>query len=760
MMEKSATTIHIKGLVQGVGFRPFIYRLALDHHILGWVVNGNDGVHIHAEGHEIDLDEFLHNIKIKAPAASQILEIISSKAEVLEFPDFQIRQSSDNSEAITDISPDIAVCDDCLADLRTQPHRIDYPFINCTNCGPRFSIIRGLPYDRAKTTMDVFKMCPVCHVEYTNVADRRFHAQPVACNNCGPHYQLIINGKVTEGIHNILESAKEVIESGKILAIKGMGGFHLACNATDETAVNMLRKRKFREGKPFAVMFSDILHCRNYMNINIQEENELNSWRRPIVILKNKEGEKLAPSVSNGFDTTGVMLPYMPFHYLLFEKLSVPAIVLTSGNISDEPVIIDNQDAIEHLSGVADAFLVYNRDIYNRTDDSVMMVTGEHSRLIRRSRGFAPAPVDLDLNVDGIFAAGAELVNCFCLGKDQKALMSQHIGDLKNLGTLEFYAESLERQMDMFRINPKLVAVDMHPDYLSTRFAKEFAEKHGNLPVMEVQHHHAHIASCMAEHGLDEKVIGVSMDGVGFGTDGNIWGFEVMTCDLVDFERYTHLDYVPQPGGDLANHEPWRMAVSYLYQYVDQDFERLGLPFLKKIPVESLRMVKTAIIHRINSPLTSSAGRLFDAVAALTGICTNPVFHAEAPMRLENAMDEHETGSYHFQPGEVINPKPVFCGIVDDIRNGVPVSCIATKFHRSVAEAVCESVRKLNQATGIKKVVLSGGSFQNRFLLTEIEKSLYNSGLQIFTQELFPSNDGGIALGQLVIASKRRELGY
>jgi hydrogenase maturation protein HypF len=752
----SAKAIQIKGLVQGVGFRPFVYRLALENHIAGWVENGNDGVRIHAEGSDTDLYSFIKLLSEKAPAASKIYEIIAEVAEMGFLEDFRIKTSEDYSEEITDVSPDIAVCDECLGDMKSQPYRIDYPFINCTNCGPRFSIIRGLPYDRTKTTMDVFKMCPECAKEYKAVADRRFHAQPVACNLCGPEYK----DNIIKGIDNILNTACHLIVSGQVMAIKGTGGFHLACDATNETAVNLLRNRKFREGKPFAVMFRDIATCRNYMDINNVEEEELKSWRKPIVILKNKKNaNRLAGSISNGFDTTGVMLPYMPLHYLLFEKLAVPAVVLTSGNISDEPVIIGNREAIERLDTVADAFLVYNRDIYNRTDDSVMMVTGDQPRLIRRSRGFAPSPVNLQINADGIFAAGAELVNCFCFGKDRKALMSQHIGDLKNLGTLQFYEESMQRFTDMFRVKPQLVACDLHPDYLSTRFARDFAERNGNLPLVGIQHHHAHLASCMAEHGLDEKVIGISMDGVGYGTDGNIWGFEVMICDLLDFERKTHLDYVLQPGGDMANLEPWRMALSYIYQYVNHDFEQIGLPFLEKIPRESLMIIKAALVNKINSPFTSSAGRLFDAIAAMTGICTHSAFHAEAPMRLENVMDLDEKGYYNFLIGDTINPQPVIKGIVDDMNNKIPVSKISTKFHRAVVEVIFKLIKKLHEETGINKVVFSGGSFQNRFLLTETEKKLKDDNFQVYTQRLFPSNDGGIALGQLIIASKRREVG-
>jgi len=760
MKAYSAKSVHISGLVQGVGFRPFVYRLAIQNNICGWVENGNDGVRIHAEGLVEDIKQFLAALREEAPEASQILDIIVIEKEPLESKTFEIKKSRDYSDEVTEISPDIGLCDKCLAEMKSQPHRLDYPFINCTNCGPRFSIIQGLPYDRAKTTMAPFEMCTVCRKEYTDVMDRRFHAQPVACNNCGPNYELISDRITYTGIDNILTEATRLIMSGKILAIKGMGGFHLACDATDEAAVSLLRQRKNREGKPFAVMFRSLADAKDYLDVSPDEERALVTWRKPIVILKNGNHQlKLAISVSNGFNTTGVMLPYMPFHYLLFDRLEIPAIVLTSGNLSDEPVIIDNNDAIEYLGPVADAFLIYNREIYNRTDDSVMMFTDGQGRLIRRSRGFAPSPVNLPIEVDGIFAAGAELVNCFCLGKDHKAIMSQHIGDLKNLETLDFYTESLSRFIGLFRVKPSLVVCDLHPDYLSTRFAEAYATMNGDLPLIRVQHHHAHIAACMAEHGLDEKVIGISMDGVGYGSDGHIWGFEVMQCDLADFERKNHLEYVPQPGGDKATFEPWRMALAYLYQYVDHEIEVLDMPVIRNIGPEKVNMVKTALINNINTPLASSAGRLFDAVAAMTGLCMNSSFHAEAPMRLEDIIDMEETGFYEFRDGDIIDPGPVIRDIVRDVNNKVSNGKISLKFHRSIVNVIVREAIKLRSESGINKVVLSGGTFQNRFILSETVKGMSKNNFQVYTPCNYPSNDGGIALGQLMIAAKRLAMG-
>jgi hydrogenase maturation protein HypF len=759
MKSTIARSVHIKGLVQGVGFRPFVYRLASRHNLTGWVENGNDGVRIHAEGSVADLNGFITCLSLEAPDASQILEIIVSDSERENENSFRIRKSADYSDEVTEISPDISVCDQCLEDMHSQAHRIEYSFINCTNCGPRFSIIKGLPYDRANTSMQPFEMCPECGAEYSDVNNRRFHAQPIACNHCGPRYELVEKSQTLTGMLPILERLVSLIKSGKIIAIKGIGGFHLACDATNEEAVSMLRSRKNREGKPFAVMFKDIFTLRKYAEINSKEKSALLSWRRPIVIVKNQTINSLAPSVSNGFGTSGVMLPYMPLHYLLFEKLDVPAIVLTSGNLSDEPVIIGNPEALDRLKYVADAFLLYNRDIWNRTDDSVMMFTGPNIRMIRRSRGFAPSPVNMKMNVDGIFAAGAELVNCFCLGKDQKAIMSQHIGDVKNLETLVFYSETLERYQELFRIKPTVVVCDLHPDYLSTRFAHDFAKRKGIKHVEAVQHHHAHIAACMAEHGVDETVIGVSLDGVGYGADGNIWGFEFMICDLAGFKRELHLEYVPQPGGDKANHEPWRMALAYLHQYVSEDINSLDLEFLKDLEPDKITMICTAIKNRINCPLTSSAGRLFDAVAAMVGICNYTSFHAEAPMRLENIMDSSETGRYGFNTGSTIDPGQMIRSIVTELAEKVPASVIATKFHRTIVEIIIDGISKISQATTLKKVVLSGGTFQNKFILEECENRLKEMSFQVYTHHDFPSNDGGIALGQLVIAARRRDAG-
>ncbi len=750
-----AYKIEIKGLVQGVGFRPFVYKLAKRHAICGNVENNNEGVLIQAEGNRDHLQQFIKAMKAEAPVASKIAAINVKVKPIVGFENFSILPSHSYSDEITEVSPDIAVCDDCLEDMKSQTHRIDYPFTNCTHCGPRFSIIKELPYDRHNTTMAPFKMCDTCHSEYTDVSDRRFHAQPVACNHCGPVYSLhLSNGEIFDDFETILEKVVCLLDEGKILAMKGLGGFHLSCDAFNEDIIRLLRLKKNREGKPLAVMFADVETVKNYLHVNQEEKKLLQSWRRPIVLLREKK--PMPFSISNGLNAVGAMLPYMPFHYQLFEKLQTSALIMTSGNLSDEPVIIDNKKALEEFAGIADAVLTYNRKIHNRVDDSVCMVVNGKERVIRRSRAYVPASITLNHNTEGIFAAGAELVNCFAIGKGNKVLLSQYIGDLKNPETLDFYAESFQRFRQLFRFKPTLAAADLHPDYFSTKFAMET-----EIPVELIQHHHAHIASCMAEHNLDERVIGVSFDGTGLGTDGKIWGGEFLICDLTDFERPFHFENILQPGGDLTIRQPWRMAASCLYHYFGEDFLRkMHGKLFPYVEQEAFDMVLVMLKNRINCPETSSAGRLFDAVSALTGVCTEASYHAEAPMRLESVAAENVRDRYPFaiQEGQ-ISFKPMFAGLIEDLENGKPLSVISAKFHNTVVEVIEKAVEKLSATTGLKKVVLSGGSFQNKILLKNTEILLRKKGFEVYSHEQVPSNDGGIALGQLAIAARRRETG-
>ncbi len=740
--------IEIQGLVQGVGFRPFIYKLADEMKLTGNVANRNDGVFIILNCTGIKLTEFINKIHQHAPPASVINSINFYEIPECNFSDFQILKSSSVSDNITDVSPDIAVCNDCLADMKTQENRINYPFINCTNCGPRFTIIEYLPYDRKNTTMKDFTMCKNCKDEYNHIQNRRFHAQPIACSECGPEYQLFINNTIIKDQVDILDKTSQLLKSGKILAIKGIGGFFIACDAFNENSVAKLRKLKNREAKPFAVMFADFDTLKEYAEVNEKEEKSLFSLKRPIVLLKEKN--KTANSVNVGFDTVGAMLPYMPFHYLLFEKSGLKVIVLTSGNLSDEPIITDNNEAINTFGKIFDAVLTYNRHIHNRTDDSVVRIMNNKERVLRRSRGYAPVPVKTKFNVEGILAAGAELANCFCIGKGNQALLSQHIGDLKNFETYQFYTETIEKYKKLFRFEPLCIISDMHPHYASTRYAEESGLQH-----IKVQHHHAHIVSCMTEHRLNEKVIGIAFDGTGFGDDGNIWGSEFMICDLNNYERITHFEYIPLPGGDMVAHEPWRTAVSMLYRIYGLDFMNIELRFLKIVDKEKIKMLCTAIDKGINTPLSSGAGRVFDAVSALLNICPVSGFHAEAPMRLESIIDKNIREHYDFEFDKVISFKPAIMQIISDMQNNISPQVISTRFHNTVIEIVIQVVKKISAEYGIKIVVLSGGTFQNKYLTENIEILLSEEDFTVYSHSTIPANDGGIALGQLIVGNYR-----
>lgn len=751
-MTVSAQQIKITGLVQGVGFRPFVYRMAIKNNIAGWVENNNEGVTVHAEATAQNLKQFTSDLKSQAPEAASIREITISEAQNNNYIDFKINKSNSFSHAVTEVSPDIAVCKACLNDLNEQPHRINYPFINCTNCGPRFTIIKALPYDRHQTTMAPFTLCPICEKEYANLHDRRFHAQPVACLNCGPAYQLH-DGQLFKDGKTLAKLLSSFIEKGKIIALKGLGGFHLICNAHDNEVVNRLRQRKARDGKPMAVMVKNSHKAAHYFQLNTTEKIQLESWRSPVLLLKNKL--LLAFEVSRGLNTTGVMLPYMPFHHQLFEALKSDVLVMTSGNISDEPVIIDDETAFAKLGNIADLVVGYNRAIHNRVDDSVVFIANNKTRIIRRSRAYVPASIQLNLIAENVFAAGAELVNTFAIGKARQAIMSQHIGDLKNGETLDFYEESFERFSRLFRFKPQLVVCDLHPDYLSTSFAQKLG-----IETLKVQHHHAHIASCMAEHGLDEKVIGIALDGTGLGTDGTIWGGEYLICDLLDFSREYYFDPVPLPGGDKVTEQPWRTAFSYLYKYfglgifIDENALNL-IPDEKDLP-----LLMQMIDQGINSPLSAGAGRLFDAVAALTGICTKSSFHAEAPMRLEAIIKENCQGKYLFDYEEqVISFRKMFYQILEDRKANTAINEISAKFHNTVVTINLKTAKLLRKAYGINKVVLSGGSFQNKYLLEHTENLLTMAGFEVYAHEKVPTNDGGIALGQLAIGAKYLQKG-
>jgi hydrogenase maturation protein HypF len=740
----------IKGLVQGVGFRPFICRLAVKHGLYGEVDNRTNGVSVIVQGNLKAVERFSNEILENAPPASHIKSIEVIPRLIEDYDKFAIAGSKAYVDQITEVSPDIAVCDECLDDMSADRGRIDYPFINCTNCGPRFTIIEGLPYDRPETTMKEFRMCSKCSSEYNNILDRRFHAQPIACNACGPEYQYKNSEKTVTGTKEILLEISSAIMSGQTVAIKGIGGYFLMCDALNNDAVNRLRVRKQREAKPFAVMFRDFSALARYCFVDKSEEEEIKSWRRPILILGKKRS--LAHSVSNRLGTIGAMLPYMPFHYLLFRDLKTPAVVLTSGNLSDEPIIIDDKVAGEKLMPVADAVVSYNRRISNRTDDSVVRIINGNTSIIRRSRGFVPQPIDLRFRVEGILAMGAEQKNSFCIGKDSQAIMSQYIGDLRNIPACDFYKESIERFSGLFRFKPDYISCDLHPDYFSSNYASVL-EKEYNIPVARVQHHHAHIVSCMAENGLDELVIGISLDGTGFGTDGNTWGGEFLIADTNGFERFSHFDYIPMPGGDKVVEEPWRMAFSYLYRYFGDTISYDCIPLFSSIERHKFELIKEMIKNDINCPLSSGAGRLFDAVSSLIGLCPVSLFDSEAPMRLESAIHSETDKYYPFTIARNVIFAETFKSILDDMPHS-DVSLISSKFHNTLAQVILEVSEKIRNDASINKVVLSGGVFQNKYLLEKSIHKLTENKFKVFTNHQVPANDGGISLGQLVVASK------
>ena len=746
----------IKGLVQGVGFRPFVLRIARDHGLKGWVENRNDGVLIEVNGSEKELVRFREGLLNQAPLAASIESFEVRKVAYKSFDSFEIRKSRDISGSITEISPDIAVCRECLYDLENQPHRLGYPLINCTHCGPRFSIIRDLPYDRPNTTMAAFEMCPECRSEYTDVHDRRFHAQPVACNNCGPVYRLEYPGGATEDCNEILERSCELLSGDALLAVKGTGGFHLMCNAFSEEGVSKIRRMKQRDGKPLALMFRSLDEARNYVDIGEAEEALLSSWRRPIVLLKKIRD--MTPGVADGLTSLGVMLPYMPFHHLLFEQLDPPALVMTSGNFSEEPILISNEE-VGKFSGYVDGFITYNREIFNRVDDSVTAVIRRTPMVLRRARGYAPSPIRTGFDMEGILGTGAELTGSFCMGRGHLALMSPYTGDLKNLETLEFYRETYERYCRLFRFTPELVVSDLHPDYLSTRFARKLVEENPDIAHISVQHHHAHIASGMLESGLEGEVLGFSFDGTGLGTDGHMWGAEVMRAGYADFERLYHFEYMPLPGGDKATAEPWRMGISYLYQCFGEGLHELNIPLTQQFGRKEIGNITDLIHKRINTPLVSSAGRLFDAVAAIAGLNYFSTYQAEAPMLLESAIDPNETGSYPYDIRENrVSFAPLIRELVDDIHRGSTISAIAAKFHNTLVQLILEISMEIRAGSGLDRIVLGGGTFQNRFLSEKVMDKLENELFKVYLPQSIPVNDQGIAAGQLAIGTHRRKL--
>lgn len=746
-------SIQITGVVQGVGFRPFVYNLARRRGLTGWVQNTSAGVEIYAEGQPAALEAFLRALRAEAPALSRIDGMTVRDCPTEGLGDFAIRASEVIAGAFQPISPDVAICADCLRELRDPAdRRYRYPFINCTHCGPRFTIITDIPYDRPFTTMADFPLCPACEREYHDPADRRFHAQPVACPTCGPRIWLETTEGRIDGDDAIRETAAR-LRRGEIIAIKGLGGFHLACDATHHAAVTRLRTRKGRAAKPFALMAADLDAISRCCEVSEREARLLRSPASPIVLLRRRDdGAAIAPDVAPGQATLGMMLPYTPLHVLLFDE-GLPPLVMTSGNHAEEPIVTSNEDARRYLADLADAFLMHDRDIHIRTDDSVMRVFQDEELPLRRSRGYAPYPVRLPFALPEILAVGGEIKNTFCLTRNAYAFMGHHIGDMENYETLRSFETGIAHFERLFRIHPGVIAHDLHPGYRSTHYAQRRADAAG-LVCVGVQHHHAHIASVLAEHGHpgDRRVIGVCFDGTGYGTDGTIWGGEFLIADYAGFERAAWLRPVPLPGGDAATRRIARLALSYLMAagaLADApDTVRAGLS-----PMEQ-RTVQIQIERGLNAPLTSSMGRLFDAVAALAGVCQVNTYEGQAAIELEARLDRAEQGRYAFDGDSgPIDFAPVIRAVLTDVRRGCDVGVIAARFHRAIADMIDRVCARLAQQHAIHEVALSGGVFQNVALLGMTLALLRQRGYTVYWHRLVPPNDGGLALGQAVVAA-------
>jgi hydrogenase maturation protein HypF len=762
-MKRERRKIEIRGIVQGVGFRPAVYRLAKKHNIKGSVGNDTRGVVLDIEGYPGKIDSFLKELKTNPPPLSNIEKVTSKKLTLKNYRDFRIIESKEQKEKTTLVSPDIATCRECRKELLdSEDRRYLYPFINCTNCGPRFTITKELPYDRKNTTMKKFEMCKQCKKEYENPGDRRFHAQPDACPDCGPHIELTdAKGKEIKG--NPIEKTIELMKKRKVVAVKGLGGFHLACNAKDKVAIETLRKRKNRPYKPFALMAKDASIISKFVHLSDEEKKLLQSPRAPIVILKKKKECVLPENIAPNNNFLGFMLPYTPLHILLFQKPErVEVLVMTSGNKIDEPLAIGNEEALEKLKNIADYFLIHDRDIWIQADDSIVRVIDNKPLLLRRSRGYAPEPVrSLVQSEKRIIGFGAHKHNTFSLSRGDEIFISHYIGETDNLETIKAFERGIEHFVKFFDIPPDIVAVDLHPEYEATKFGKKWA-KENNKPLIEIQHHHAHIASCLLDNGMDEKVIGVGWDGTGYGADGKIWGGEFLIADLKDYQRKAHLKYVPLPGGDAAVKEPWRMGAVYLYKTFGRDFLELDIDFVKRLDRQKWTVIENMIDKKVNSPETSSIGRLFDAVSSIIGIRDIITYQGQAAIELEMIAEDRDGEFYGFEILEekgvyVINPAPVIESIIRDIKNGITQAAISARFHVSLAEMIVRVSSLLREETRINKVCLSGGVFQNMVLRKLTTERLERNDFKVYNHKNIPPNDGGISAGQVAIAMKHSE---
>jgi hydrogenase maturation protein HypF len=788
MSARVRKAIEVTGIVQGVGFRPYVYRLAFERHLAGFIANTAAGVSIEVEGPAEAVDDFVSQLPVEAPRLARITQLTASDIPARADGEFRILPSRPGENRRVLISPDVAICDDCLRELfDPSDRRFHYPFINCTNCGPRYTIVRDIPYDRARTSMAVFPMCADCQGEYDDPLNRRFHAQPNACWKCGPQVELWdavgaglvparswtpTRGVPTRGAPTdpIAEAAAR-LQAGYVVAVKGLGGFHLAVDATNPAAVSRLREGKRRVEKPFAIMAPSVEAVRNLCELDDASRALLDSPERPIVLLRKKSPSLMAELVAPFNREYGVFLPYTPLHHLLLAAGGFQALVMTSGNISEEPIAIDNPEAVARLRGIADFFLVHNRDILLRCDDSVVRVSQAVAplcerrlaghrpalQLVRRSRGYVPVPVFLNEDLPPILAVGGELKNTVCLTKGRHAFLSQHIGDLENLESYGFFETTISSFKRILDVEPQLLAYDLHPDYFSTRWALG----QSSIERIGVQHHHAHIASCMAENHLDGKVIGIAMDGTGYGTDGAVWGGEVLLATYADFQRVAHLDYVPMPGGAAAITEPWRMAVSYLHKHFGETLWELEIPFVRELDRRQVAVLVRMLERGVNSPLTSSCGRLFDAVSALAGIRKRVNYEAQAAIEFEAAIaGEGEGAGYPFEirpegSGWIIDTQPLFAALVNDLRCGVPAGIVSRRFHEGLVDVLARVAKLVHAKTGLQNICLSGGSFQNVFLLEHLKRKLEAEGLKVFTHSEVPCGDGGLSLGQALVAAHR-----
>jgi len=750
--------LRVSGVVQGVGFRPFVYRLALELGLAGFVANDASGVIVELEGSPRALDRFQQRLYDEAPPLAAIL---GCEVETLP-PDgqeqFEIRLSRKAEEQRALITPDVATCEDCLRELRdADDRRYRYPFTNCTNCGPRFTIIEGVPYDRSRTTMGEFRMCSACQREYDDPADRRFHAQPNACPVCGPHLTLLDKEGRRVACEDPLQRAVALLAAGKIVAVKGLGGYHLACLATDDAVLARLRERKLREEKPLAVMAADLETVRSFAEPTELEAKLLESPQRPIVLVRKKPeatviGDLVAPR--NAY--LGVMLPYTPVHHLLLGG-PFPALIMTSGNRSDEPIVTAENEAVARLVGIADAFLTHNRDIARRADDSVVRVTRGRVAVMRRSRGYVPLPVPLPRPAPKhIMALGAELKSTVCFVKGQNAFLSQHVGDLKTVEANDSFTEVVAELGGLLDVHPTVVAHDLHPAYFSTRHARRLP----GVRLVGVQHHHAHLAGVLAEHGRTGTVLGLLADGVGYGDDGTAWGCEFLLGDARAYRRLGHLRVIGLPGGDAAAREPWRMALAYLVRAFGEDWRSRELPLFEQVPAKKLEVVAQMVERGVNAPPTSSLGRLFDAASALAGVAMRNSYEGQAPMEFEGVAAPDEAGVYPFELLNengmlVVDADPLVRALVADVTAGEPVDVVSARFHNSVISFLAAAAGELARRQGQGTVVLSGGCFQNRLLIEGVTGMLESEGLEVLSPSLVPANDGGIALGQAWVAAAR-----